>query len=75
MGYILKLLILVKGINYLFLHYFSIVGEGARVGVIFIIFFLPTGEKIMIIEAKNITAKARGKRKILLFTFLLIDIY
>jgi len=30
-----------------------------------IIFFLPTGEKRIIIEAKNITARVRGKRKIL----------
>jgi len=31
-----------------------------------IIFFLPTGEKMIIIEAKKITARESGKRKILL---------
>ena len=75
MGYILKLLILVKGINYLFLHYFSIVGEGARVGVVLIIFFLPTGEKMMMSEEKKMTIKESGKRKILFIAFLSIFFY
>jgi len=48
------------------LNYFKIAGVGVIVGVILIIFFLPTGEKIMMIEEKKIMAKESGKRKILL---------
>jgi hypothetical protein len=40
------------------------VGVGVRVGVgvILIIFFLPTGEKMMIKEAKKITKREKGKK-------------
>jgi hypothetical protein len=48
------------------------VGVGVVVELVFMIFFLPAGEKIIIIEAKKITARAKGKRKTLLIVFLAI---